>query len=244
MTFFDVALSQLQRARPYIENALDSGFAQTVEVRRFGAPSVSVRALLGQEEDNTTDAPMPGDPGISSRTVQALLQPSAPVATPGYTVTTTSGQVLVPVAVAQDPGQQGFAWVVRLAAIVDRTRVQSLTFPVPGVGLILQPGTNNRMPAPGTSLTVAARLAATTDPRVRDSVGADTADVVLVGRWGSLLDPGARPSGVRWGSRSPLSINGQPGTLTITLAYPDSDLATEQQFGERFLAVWRAGGPP
>ena len=51
MTFFDVALSQLQRARPYIENALDSGFAQTVEVRRFGAPSVSVRALLGQEED-------------------------------------------------------------------------------------------------------------------------------------------------------------------------------------------------
>lgn len=112
-------------------------------------------------------------------------------------------------------------------------------FHVPGEGTIEDPDTGNQVAAPGEDLAVSARLSASADPRVRDMVGADTAEVVLLGRWGTLDDPRARPAGVRWGSSSPLMLDGQPGTLTVKLAYPDSDLAQEQQFGARFVAVWR-----
>lgn len=235
---FNAAHAELEAARPLIQDALASAFAQDVTVRRFTGEEVQARALIGQEEDRTADAPTVDEPGISSRSLSVVLQPHAPVQEVGFTVTTAAGQILVPVAVPQNPQNLNLFWVVRMAALAGRTRVEQLVFHVPGEGTVEDPDTGNQVPAPGENLQVPVRLHATTDPRVADMVGADTAEVVLVGRWGTLDAPQARPAGVRWGNSSPLTLDGQPGTLTVKLAYPDSDLAQEQQFGARFVAVW------
>lgn len=239
LDLLNAAHAELEAARPLIQDMLASAFAQDVTVRRFTGEVVQARAIIGQQEDRSTDAPEMHEPGISSRSSTVLLQPHAPVREVGFTVTTATGQVLVPVAIPQNPQDLNLFWVVRMAALAERTRVEPLTFHVPGQGTVVDPATGNHLPAPGIPFPVQARLHATADPRVRDMAGADSADVVLVGRWGTLDAPQARPAGVRWGSRSPLTLDGQPGTLTVKLAYPDSDLAQEQQFGARFVAVWR-----
>ncbi|KQR33125.1 hypothetical protein [Deinococcus sp. Leaf326] len=236
---FTAAYAEVQAAAPYIQQALASPFAQQVSLQRFGGAAAPFRALIGQVEDQSTDAPGVVEPGISSRSVTVVLPPDAPVADVGFIVTLADGQVLVPVAVALNPAGLDLLWVVRMAALVERTRVSLLTFTLAGQGMT-QDRHGNPIPVPGVPLPVSARLVATADPKLRDEVGADSAEVVLVGRWGTLTAPQARPPGVSWGSTSPLTLDGQPGVLSIALAYPDSDLAQEAQFGARFLARWRA----
>ncbi|GAA5513642.1 hypothetical protein Dcar01_02386 [Deinococcus carri] len=120
-----------------------------------------------------------------------------------------------------------------------RTRHDLLTFATSGP-LVEDPRTGNVSPSPGVPLTLPARLEATTDPQARDAVGADTATVVLFGRWGKAGEPQPWPDGVRWGSTCPLTLQGQPGTLTVRLAWPDADPVQSLIHGEPFLATWRS----
>lgn len=120
-----------------------------------------------------------------------------------------------------------------------RSRHDLLAFGVPGP-LVTDPHTGNRLPGPGTTLTVPVRLEATADPQAREAVGADSATVVLFGRWGQAGEPLPWPGGVHWGSSSPLTLQGQPGTLTVRLAWPDADPVQSLIHGEPFLAIWVA----
>jgi len=114
-----------------------------------------------------------------------------------------------------------------------------LLFTLPGP-LVKDPVSKNMVASPGEPLRASARLEATTDPQVRDAVGADTATVVLFGRWGTAGHPSAWPVGLHWGSSSSLELQGQPGVLTIKLAWPDADPIQTQIFGAPFIAIWRA----
>ena len=238
LDLLNAASAQLDQVGPIIADVLASDLAQPVTFQRFGQPPEQLRSVIGQEEDRSTDAPEVHEPGISSRSFTALLPYHAAALTPGWTLTDASGRIHVPVAPILNPAGRNLFLVARVAPLVERTRVHDLVFGVPGQGMV-RDSRGNLVPAPGGTLAVQARLSATTDPKLRDTVGADNADLVLIGRWGSLTAPTSRPDGVRWGSQSPLVIDGQPGTLTVQLAYPDEDTATEAQFGQRFLALWR-----
>lgn len=225
--------------RPGVQAALMSDHAQTVQLRRPGQPDVQVRALLLPWSDEGR-----GGTAVAGSEVRAvawfgLLAHTAPVAELGFSLVTAAGRIFTPDSPPENFGNADVAWGLRLTPLAERTRVSLLTFTLPGQGWS-QDSRGNRIPAPGTPHPVSARLTATTDPRIRDEVGADAADVVLIGRWGTLEHPLPRPAGVTWGSTSPLDLDGQPGTLTVTLAYPDPDLAQEAQFGSRFLATWRS----
>lgn len=223
--------------RPEVALALDQA-GQDVLICRPGAANVQVRAILYQLESRRAAGPSPGAPEYQNPVWQAVFDHLAPVREAGYTVVSQNGQVFVPEGAADDPAEQGVALIVRLLPLVERTRLFSLAFQTePTLGT--EPGTGNPVELPGVPLIILARLEASTDPRLRDTTGADQAEVVLIGRWGSFEEPLARPVGVRWGQTSPLVIDGQPGTLTVSLAWPDPDLASEQQFGARFLATWR-----
>ena len=238
LDLLNAASAQLDQVGPIIADVLASDLAQPVTFQRFGQPPEQLRSVIGQEEDRSTDAPEVHEPGISSRSFTALLSYHAAALTPGWTLTDASGRIHVPVAPILNPAGRNLFLVARVAPLVERTRMHDLVFGVPGQGMV-RDSRGNLVPAPGGTLAVQARLSATTDPKLRDTVGADNADLVLIGRWGSLTAPAGRPDGVRWGSQSPLVIDGQPGTLTVQLAYPDEDTATETQFGQRFLALWR-----
>ena len=238
LDLLNAASAQLDQVGPIIADVLASDLAQPVTFQRFGQPPEQLRSVIGQEEDRSTDAPEVHEPGISSRSFTALLSYHAAALTPGWTLTDASGRIHVPVAPILNPAGRNLFLVARVAPLVERTRMHDLVFGVPGQGMV-RDSRGNLVPAPGGTLAVQARLSATTDPKLRDTVGADNADLVLIGRWGSLTAPASRPDGVRWGSRSPLVIDGQSGTLTVQLAYPDEDTATEAQFGQRFLALWR-----
>lgn len=239
LDLLNAASAQLDQVGPIIADVLASDLAQPVTFQRFGQPSEQLRSVIGQEEDRSTDAPDVHEPGISSRSFTALLPYHEAALTPGWTLTDATGRIHVPVAPVLKPAGRNLFLVARVAPLVERTRVHDLAFEVPGQGLVRERGTGNRKPAPPAPLPVQARLTGSTDPRLRETVGADNADMVLIGRWGSLTAPTAQPDGIRWGTSSPLTLNGQPGTLTVQLAYPDEDLATEAQFGQRFLATWR-----
>ncbi|UQN10371.1 hypothetical protein [Deinococcus sp. QL22] len=237
MTLLDSAYESVLAARPYVDEALSSPFAQTVTVTRFTGQSVQVRALIGQEEDGTTVAPDPDEPGFTSRSTTLVLAHTPLAQTPGFTVAAAGGRVFVPVAEPLNPGGLDWVTVVRGAPLIERTRVDQLSFQT--AGPLVADARGNQRPGPGVPINVAVRLTATTDPRIRETVGADAAEVALIGRWGSLTAPTARPPGVVWGSSSPLTLDGQPGTLTVQLAFPDADLWREAQFGGRFLSLWR-----
>lgn len=230
---------ELRAALPEIISVIDEA-GQNVTVARPGQPDVVVRAVVYQMDDNSRAGDL-ADPEVKVIPWQGIFKPDAPLRELPFTVITASGLVLTPDGPAQDPADQGVALIAHLLPLEARTRVESLTFTIPGVGLVKNPVNGNDMPAPGTLLTLPARLTATADPRIRDTVGADSAEVVLIGRWGSLSAPRTRPLGVKWGSKTPLTLDGQPGTLTIKLAYPDADLATEEVYGARFLCTWTAG---
>lgn len=238
LDLLNAASAQLDQVGPIIADVLASDLAQPVTFQRFGQPPEQLRSVIGQEEDRSTDAPEVHEPGISSRSFTALLPYHEAALTPGWTLTDAGGRIHVPVAPILNPAGRNLFLVARVAPLVERTRVHDLAFGVPGQGMV-RDSLGNLVPAPGGTLAVQARLSATTDPKLRDTVGADNADLVLIGRWGSLTAPTGRPDGVRWGSQSPLVIDGQVGTLTVQLAYPDEDTATEAQFGQRFLALWR-----
>lgn len=217
-----------------------------VFIRRAGQQDVETSALLIP----VASAPRRGEtvtaPEVASLAWKVFFKHDlTQVRTPGFTLFFPAGQgqtsqELTPTAPTVDVADQGVVLMVVCSALAERTRVESLTFTIPGVGTV-RDAKGNLVPAPGVPLTVPARLSATDDPRVRDMVGADSASVVLVGRWGTLSHPLLRPNGVRWGSTSPLTLDGQAGTLTVKLAYPDLDQAQEAQFGSRFIATWRAG---
>ncbi|MVN88285.1 hypothetical protein GO986_16185 [Deinococcus sp. HMF7620] len=238
LDLLNAAEAQLAQVGPVITQVLASDLARPLTLTRFGQAGVPVRALLGEEEDRSSIGPDIDAPEVASRTFTALLPPLEVARTLGWMLTDGTGRVFVPVAVPLDPGGRGFCLVARVAPLPERTRVHDLVFQVPSTGTVIQPGTGNQVPAPPTPFPIQARLSATTDPRIRDSVGADAAEVVLIGRWGSLTDPKSHPPSLRWGLKAPLSLQGQSGTLTLKLASPDEDLATEAQFGGRFLALW------
>ncbi len=119
-----------------------------------------------------------------------------------------------------------------------RSRTSVLVFPGRG-GALVPDGRGNLRPGPSVPITALARLEAPSDPQVRDAVGADAATTVLMGRWGAAGEPRAQPGGVSWGSQSPLVLSGQPGTLTVQLAWPDADPIQTAIHGEPFVALWR-----
>lgn len=227
-----------RKGRPAVQAALVSDQAQDVLIRRPGQPDVPQRALLLPWSDEGKGGASIPAPEVRAVAWFALLAHTAPVATLGFSVVMPDGRVFTPDSPPENAGGVDIAWLLRLTPLAERTRVSTLTFTLPGQGWA-KDAHGNDIPARGQSQQVSARLTATTDPRIRDSVGADSADLVLIGRWGTLEHPQGRPNGVHWGSTSPLELDGQPGTLTLKLAWPDSDLAAEQQFGSRFLAVWR-----
>ena len=121
----------------------------------------------------------------------------------------------------------------------ERSVSHELLFTLPGP-LVKDPVSKNMVASPGWPLGLSARLEATTDPQVRDAVGADTATVVLFGRWGVAGHPRDWPVGLHWGSSSPLELQGQPGVLTLKLAWPDADPVKPFIHGAPFVATWRA----
>lgn len=229
---------KIQRlGRPAVQALLATDHAQTVAVRRPGSPDVTLRGLLMPWPDEGRTGPPVDRPEVRTPAWFGLLPHDAPVAQIGFTVIGEDGRAFTPDS-PPDPAS-GVAWILRLVPLVERTRVHDLVFQVPGVGTVEDRATGNRRSAPPTPLPVTVRLATTTDPRLTDLAGADSADLTLIGRWGPLTAPTTRPSSLRWGMKAPLTLDGQPGTLTLKLAYPDEDLHREAQFGGRFLATWR-----
>lgn len=231
---------KIQRlGRPAVQALLATDHAQAVTVRRPGSPDVTLRGLLMPWPDEGRTGPPVDRPEVRTPAWFGLLPHDAPVAQLGFTLIGEGGRAFTPDS-PPDPAS-GVAWILRLVPLDERTRVHELVFQVPGVGMSRPPGALNPVPSPATPLPVTVRLTTTTDPRLADLAGADSADLTLVGRWGPLTAPTNRPPSLRWGMQAPLVLDGQPGTLTLKLAYPDEDLHREAQFGARFVAVWRAG---
>lgn len=224
-------------ARPEVQDILDS-LGQDVTIRRPGQLDGSARAFLYQLEEKTPRGVSVQQPEFRVTAWQGIFNHDAPILTPGYTVMDASNRVFLPEGDAEDPGDQGVALIVRLNPLVERTRLQPLTFTLPGP-LIRDPKTGNMVSGPGQPLSVVARLTHSNDPHVVQLVGADSASTAIIGRWGTLEHPTLTPSGLSYGSQCPLTVDGQPGTLTIMLAWPDEDLKTEQQFGARWVGIWR-----
>lgn len=210
---------------------------QDVQVIRPGESPVPVRALLMQQDVKARDRVSDVQYRVSAW--QGIFKPDAPVREPGFLVLDDQGRTFWPDAPTQDPGEQGVALIAPMLQLPERIRIDTLTFVTPG-DLERDSRTGNMVPGASVSVTASARLTPASDPKVRDMVGADVAEVALIGRWGTLLDPKQRPPGVAWGSTSPLILDGQPGTLTIKLAYPDPDVLQERVLGQRFIASWRS----
>ncbi|BDP44851.1 hypothetical protein DAETH_48200 (plasmid) [Deinococcus aetherius] len=225
--------------RPGVQAVLASDHAQDVLIRRPGVADVPARALLLPWSDEGRGGADAKAPEVRSVAWFGLLLHGAPVSSLGFSLVTLGGQVFTPDSPPENAGGADVAWLLRLTPLHGRTRVSTLTFTLSGPGLVTDPETGNKRPASGAAVEVPVRLTATTDPRIRETVGADQAELVLVGRWGSVEHPQARPANVGWGSSSPLELDGQRGRLTLALAWPDEDLAQERQFGTRFLATWR-----
>lgn len=241
MTAPGIASVQLL-TRPLIAWVL-AQYGCDVLLRRPGQPGVPLRAVLMPWSDEGKEGPDPADLQVRSSAWFCLLDHAAPAHDLGFTITEVrTGRVFVPDAYAEDIGNAQVGFALRVHPLVERTRLSTLTFTVPGSGTVTLPNGNVR-PAPGVPVTVEARLSVSTDPRIAQSVGADNAETVLIGRWGSLAAPTGKPPGVRWGATSPLVYDGQPGVFTLKLAWPDEDLATETQFGSRFVGVWKAASP-
>lgn len=231
-------------ARPQFARMLQQQ-GRPVTISRTGHPDVLTTALLLPSTSQSRQGLSVTEPAVQALPWKVFFRHDVDaVREPGFTLTfpPTQGQpgvTLTPGTATVDVADQGVTLMVLCTPLVERTRVHDLVFQVPGQGVTRPYGALNPIPAPATALPVQARLAATTDPKIRDSVGADAAEVVLVGRWGPLTAPTGTPDGLRWGLSAPLTLGGQPGTLTLKLAWPDEDLHREAQFGARFLAVWR-----
>lgn len=231
-----MTLELQQELRPVIGEILED-FGQDFVISRSGFSPVTSRGLVYQLEDRATVSSQVDDAHVKVNAWQGIFSYDAPLIHPYY-ITDAEGQIYIPDSITNDPGRQDVARFAHLAALVDRTRVDTLIFQTGG--LVQDPKTKNWKPGSGTPITIDVRLVSSSDPVIRETVGADVSQVALVGRWGSLLEPKSRPSKLVWGESSPLIISGQPGTIVLKQSYPDEDLFTEQQYGERFLAVWRS----
>ena len=229
---------EIQAAMPDILWAIQE-VGQDVTIRRPGHADVVTRAVLYQLDDQDKIAQV-DNPTFKVIAWQGIFKPDVPILELPFMVIDRNGQAFVPDGPVQNPVAQDVVLFAHLLPLVERTRTELLVFTAPGNGYTTDLRTGNPVPAQGTPLEVPVRLVATSDPRVREMVGADNASVVLIGRWGSLEVPSTRPKGVAWGSSSPLTLDGQRGTLTVSLAYPDPDMHQEVQFGQRFIATWRA----
>lgn len=220
--------------RPIIDEIL-TDFGHDYTIIRPGNIQTTVRGLVYQLEDRSTISKIVEELDVKVNSYQGIFKYDAVLDIP-YWIMDESGEVFVPDGITEDPGGQDVARFCHLASVVDRTRVETLIFPTGK--LVRDPRTDNWIPGSQTSLTVEARLHPTMNPEIRETVGADALTLVLVGRWGSVLNPQTQPKDIVWGETCPLNINGQKGTLKILQTYPDQDLFVEKQFGERFIASW------
>lgn len=236
MTLPDRAQAQ-NIGRPLLQQALDRQ-GVSVTVIRVGSASDLIALFVPVTPDGKRVVKV-GDPNYAQETIKFFFRHDADeVREPGFSLL-TGGRLYTPTTPTIDVADQGVALMLVAQPLTDRTRAERLTFTLPGVS-VLDPHTGNPVLSRGETFEVPVRLVATDDPRIRDMVGADAAEVTLLGRWGTLDAPLLRPDGVKWGATSPLTLDGQRGTLTVQLAYPDADLFQERQFGARFLATWRA----
>ncbi|WP_339096194.1 hypothetical protein WDJ50_02575 [Deinococcus sp. VB142] len=223
--------------RPLLQKALDQQ-GVSVTVIRVGGATLLVALFVPVSPDGRQVVKV-ANPDYAQQPAKFFFRHDAdPVREPGFSLL-KGGRLYTPVTPTVDVADQGIALMLMAQPLNDRTRTERLTFTLPGKGMG-RDNNGNPVSLPGVSLTVTVRLVAVSDPRIRDMVGADAADMVLVGRWGTLEQPLLKPDGLKWGMTSPLVLDGQNGTLTLKLAYPDPDLAQESQFGARFLAIWRA----
>lgn len=205
----------------------------------------AVRALVYQPISNPRTV-SPGMPEFGVSGWQGIFLPDAPVRQRGFLVQAADGRLWWPRTDVADAGNQGVALFADLLLLPQRERTEMLTFmtearDAQGNVLMGEDRYGNPVPAASVPMSVAVRLEASADPQIRNMVGADVAQVAFVGRWGTLADPQGKPQGVQWGNSARLVIDNQPGTLTVKLAYPDSDTANEQVLGARFVALWTAG---
>lgn len=229
--------AEVQAHAADIADAID-GAGQLVTIRRPGQVDQQVRALVFQEDGKRANSV--ATPRVQLPNWSGYFKPdAAPLLALPFTVITAAGEHLIPDAPPQDVAEQGVLITVSLSPMADRARVSLLTFTTAGP-LVRDPATGNMRPSAGPPVQAKARLSASDDPRIRDMAGADAAELVLVGRWGTLEEPQVRPSAVKWGSTSPLVVDGQNGMLTIKVAYPDPDVLQEAQLGGRFVATWKS----
>lgn len=212
---------------------------QDLTILRPGQPAAQARAFLYPLDDKAAGQ-RDTQADFKVTAWQGIFLPDAPVRERGFVIQDAQGRLFWPDGDVQDVGEQGVALIAHLLPLPERTRTEYLTFQVAGP-LVKDPRTGNLRPGAGQAVSVPVRLFASADPAIRDLVGADAASVAFVGRWGTLLDPQGKPAGVNWGLSSPLVVDGQPGTLTIKLAYPDADTVQEVVLGARFVALWKAG---
>ena len=178
---------------------------------------------------------------VHQATHETFLPQSVPLPIHEAFWLTWKGRVYIPVSDTRSLVPQAQLWQAHLIdrdSFAQHQRVTTLVFPTLGA-LVTDVATGNKRPALGTPLAIQARLATTVDPKVMEIVGADSASLTFIGRWGTMQDPRGIPAGISYGSQCPLVIEGQPGTLTVLLAWPDDDLRTEQLFGARWLGIWR-----
>lgn len=236
-------LSQRLRAKAGKIRRAVTGYGKTFLVRRLGQPDTEVTGFMWQAKPSgKTDA---ADPAFTLLGSEAVFLPEAPVLERGFVLIDPDDpqgpRVYTPDNDVQDVGHQHVLLWGRFTPYLEHTRVDLLAFEVATEQVTEDPKTGN--PVPVTVMkTVPVRLspAATDDPDIRERIGADGASLLLVGRWGTLLQPLLKPGFIDWGDRAALRIDGQAGFLTLQLAYKDVELATEQHFGSRFLASWEA----
>lgn len=218
--------------------AIIDDYGQDVAVLRAGQPDQTVRAYLYQLDDKagTTDL---SHPEYKTLAWQGIFHYAAALSGQ-FAVQDALGRFFIPDSPPQDAGEQQVAWIAHLLPTPQRVRVDQLMFSTPNIS-VPDPRTGNTISQPGTQLPpVAARLVASTDPTIRQMAGADAAEVVLVGRWGTLLTPTLKPDGVGWGSSSPLTLDGRQGRFTLKVALPDPDIVQERYLGARFIGGWKA----
>lgn len=234
--------TRLRDKAPRIHETI-RGYGRPFIVRRPRVPDVEIIAFMWEGKPaGRVDAAAPGFTVLPS---EVIFLPDAPVMSRHFLlIDPETGRVYTPDNDVQDVAHQHvFLWG-RVSPYLEHTRADVLSFRVATAEVTQDPRSGNSVPVYRNE-PVTVRLSATQDPQTREMVGiADPAAVVFVGRWGSLLEPMGRPAQIDWGDSAALYVDGQHGRLTVRLAYPDAETATEDLFGARFVATWEATPEP